>query len=78
MNELAEVCRELRQLADRMPAGPERERMEADLSRLHARLSALPARVGARAAMKSAAEVRAVLDEECADVFSDLMRRWSN
>lgn len=43
MNEVAEVCRELRQLADRMPAGPERERTQADLSRLHARLSALPA-----------------------------------
>lgn len=77
MNELAEVCRELRQLADRMPPGPERARMEADLSRLHARLSALPARVAERAAMKSADQVKAVLDEEIADAFSGIMT-WLN
>lgn len=77
MSELSEVCRELRQLADRMPAGPKRARMEADLSRLHARLSVLPARVAARAAMKSAAEVKAVLDEEFADAFCDVLR-WLN
>jgi hypothetical protein len=77
MNELAEVCRELRQIAEAMPAGPERARLEADLSRLYARLSALPARVAARAAMKSRAEVRAVLDEEFADAFSGIMA-WLN
>jgi hypothetical protein len=77
MNELAEVCRELRQLADRMPPGPERERMQADLSRLHARLSALPARVAARAAMRTSAEVKVVLDEEIADAFCDILK-WLN
>ncbi len=73
MNEVAEVCRELRQLADRMPAGPERERTQADLSRLHARLSALPARVAERAAMKSSVEVQKVLNEEFADAISGIM-----
>jgi hypothetical protein len=77
MTELSEVCRELRQLADRMPPGPERERMEADLSRLHARLSALPTRVAERAAMKSRAEVQKVLNEEFADAISGIMT-WLN
>jgi hypothetical protein len=74
MNELAEACRDLRQIVDRMPAGPERERMEGDLSRLRARLSALPGRISARAVIKSAADVQSVLDEEFADAFCDVMR----
>jgi hypothetical protein len=74
MTELAQVCRELVEIADAAPPGPVRDRMLGDLSHLYARLSALPARVATRAAMKSPAEVRVVLDEEFADAFSGVLR----
>jgi hypothetical protein len=77
MNELRNICAELVELANTAPPGAVRDRMLGDLSRLHARLSALPARVAERAAMKSADQVKAVLDEEFADAFSGIIA-WLN
>jgi hypothetical protein len=74
MTDLKEICRDLRWLADSMPPGKLRNQMQADLARLRVKLDALPARLGARAAMKSAAEVRVVLDEEFADAFRDVLK----
>jgi hypothetical protein len=72
--DLKEICRDLRWLADSMPPGKLRNQMQADLARLRVKLDAMPARVGVRAAMKSAAEVKVVLEEEFVDAFRDVLR----
>jgi hypothetical protein len=72
--ELKEICRDLRWLADNTPPGAERNQMQADLTRLHVKLDALPGLVAAKAAMKSADEVKVVLDDAFADAFRDVMK----
>jgi hypothetical protein len=75
MNDLAQVCHELRQMADSMPPGPRRDQMHVDLRCLRVRLMALPARVAAHAPFETADEAREVLERELAGAFADL-RKW--
>jgi hypothetical protein len=74
MNEIAELCADLREIADCMPPGLTRDGMQADLQTLRARLAALPGRVAARAAMRPTGEVKLVLDQEFADAFAGIMQ----
>jgi hypothetical protein len=71
--ELAALCAELGQLADRVPPGELRDRLQGDLAGLRAKLVALPSKVAERAAMRPAAEVQVVLGEELEAAFADIL-----
>lgn len=73
MNGLGPTCRDLRLTAEAEPPGPRRDQMLSDLDDLRSRLSTLPAKVAARAEMRSAAEVRAVLHDEIQAAFATVL-----
>jgi len=71
---MRQAARELRELVDSMPPGATRNQALADLECLRTRLAALPGRVAEQAEMKSAEEVRVILDREIRHAFAPVMQ----
>jgi hypothetical protein len=73
MNEIAKACRELREIADAMPAGPLRDQMQADLINLRARLSTIPDRVAKKLVMQPKEIIEREIDREIRFAFADVL-----